>query len=252
MQVVNPNPKVLEKEFLFIIGSPRSGTTWLQLMLGAHPQVCATTELRLYNKYIAPWLEAWQGEALLSEEGKHYLGLPVLWTEGEFRDFLRSFLERVYAKVLATKPQATHVLDKHPHYSAFVEDIHFFIPGVGQVAQAQGDLAHPFKTDFRSPLLLVLGHEHCGAVAAAVADAKEPGHIANIVKAIRPAVIKTKGRPGDPMENAIRANVQDIAVRLRSTSPILAEKVKAGQLKVMGATLALGTGKVELVPDESK
>jgi hypothetical protein len=128
MQVVNPNPKVLEKEFLFIIGSPRSGTTWLQLMLGAHPQVCATTELRLYNKYIAPWLEAWQGEALLSEEGKHYHGLPVLWTEGEFRDFLKGFLERVYAKVLATKPQATHVLDKHPHYSAFVEDIHFFIP----------------------------------------------------------------------------------------------------------------------------
>lgn len=118
----------MEKDFLFIIGSPRSGTTWLQLMLGAHPDVCATTELRLYNKYTAPWLEAWKGEALLTEEGRHYLGLPVLWTEAEFHDFLRGFLERVYTKVLATKPQATHVLDKHPDYSAFVQDIHLFLP----------------------------------------------------------------------------------------------------------------------------
>ena len=44
-----------------------------------------------------------------------------------------------------------------------------------------------------SPLVLVLGHEHCGAVAAAVADAKEPGRIAAIVKAIRPAVKEDPG-----------------------------------------------------------
>jgi hypothetical protein len=71
-----PNPTsnrtTLEKNFLFIIGSPRSGTMWLQLMIGGHPLVCATTELRLYNKYTAPWLEAWKGEALLTEEGKRY------------------------------------------------------------------------------------------------------------------------------------------------------------------------------------
>ena len=97
--------------------------------------------------------------------------------------------------------------------------------------------------------LLVLGHEHCGAVAAAVADAKEPGHIAGIVKAIRPAVKRTRGLKGDPVENAVRANVQDIAARLRVTGPILAAKVKAGRLEVLGATVSLSTGKVEPVPD---
>ena len=116
--------------------------------------------------------------------------------------------------------------------------------GIGSIEYAVAHLG--------SPLLLVLGHEHCGAVAAAVADAKEPGHIASIVKAIRPAVAKTKGQPGDPLQNAVRANVQDIAARLRNTSPILSEKVKAGRLKIMGATFSLGTGKVELVPDEPK
>jgi hypothetical protein len=129
MQEVNSNQKVLEKEFLFVIGSPRSGTTWLQLMIGAHPSVCATTELRLYNKYTAPWLQAWKEEAPLTEAAKHYLGLPVLWTEAEFHDFLKGFLERVYTKVIAAKPEATHILDKHPQYSQFVEDIRLFIPG---------------------------------------------------------------------------------------------------------------------------
>jgi len=128
MPDANPNRKVLEKEFLFVIGSPRSGTTWLQLMIGAHPSVCATTELRLYNKYTAPWLQAWKEEAPLTEAGKHYLGLPVLWTEAEFHDFLRGFLDRVYAKGIAAKPKATHILDKHPQYSQFVEDIRLFIP----------------------------------------------------------------------------------------------------------------------------
>ena len=113
--------------------------------------------------------------------------------------------------------------------------------GIGSIEYAVAHLG--------SPLVLVLGHEHCGAVAAAVADAKEPGHIAAIVKAIRPAVKRTQGLKGDPVENAVRANVQDITTRLRTTGPILAAKVNAGGLKVIGATVSLSTGKVELVPD---
>ena len=103
-----------------------------------------------------------------------------------------------------------------------------------------------------SSLLLVLGHEQCGAVAAAVADAREPGHIGSIVKAIRPAVARTKDEPSDALQNAVRANVQNIAVQLRSTGPVLSKAAQAGRLKVTGAVCSLKTGKVELVPDESK
>jgi carbonic anhydrase len=112
--------------------------------------------------------------------------------------------------------------------------------GIGSIEYAVAHLG--------SPLVLVLGHEHCGAVAAAVAEAKEPGHIAAIVKAIQPAVARTRGLKGDPVENAVRANVQDIAARLRVTGPILATKVKAGTLKVFGATFSLRTGNVVLLP----
>jgi carbonic anhydrase len=126
----------------------------------------------------------------------------------------------------------------------------FVVRTAGQVLDAAGIGSIEYAVaHLGSPLLLVLGHEHCGAVAAAVADAKEPGHIAAIVKAIRPAVKKTQGLKGDPVDNAVRANVQDIATRLRTTAPILAAKVTAGNLKVIGATVSLNTGKVELVSD---
>jgi carbonic anhydrase len=129
----------------------------------------------------------------------------------------------------------------------------FVIRTAGEVLDAAGIGSIEYAVaHLRSPLVLVLGHEHCGAVAAAVADAREPGEIASIVKAIRPAVTRTKGQSGDPLENAIRANVQDIAARLRNMGPILAEAVKAGRLRVVGAVLSLRTGKVDLVPDEAQ
>ena len=61
-----------------------------------------------------------------------------------------------------------------------------------------------------SALIVVLGHERCGAVSAAVAHAQEPGHIAAVLKAIGPAVEETNGQPGDPVENAVRAQARDV------------------------------------------
>lgn len=98
-----------------------------------------------------------------------------------------------------------------------------------------------------TPLIVVLGHERCGAVAAAVAGAKEPGQIGTVLKAIEPAVEETKGQPGDAVDNAIRANVQDVVRKLQSAGPILAERVKQGRLKVVPAYISLDTGKVELL-----
>jgi carbonic anhydrase len=98
-----------------------------------------------------------------------------------------------------------------------------------------------------TPLIVVLGHERCGAVSAAVAGATEHGHLAALLKAIEPAIKQTKGKPGDPVENAVRAQALDVAAQLRSTQPILAERVQAGKLKIVAARYDLDTGKVELL-----
>lgn len=119
---------VLDKQFLFIIGSPKSGTTWLQVMLAAHPQITTTVELTLFNRYTGPWIRAWKEEVANMEKCRWYQGLPFLWTEQEFYCFLRKFLQEVYQKVVEGKREATHVLDKHPGYSMHIEEINKLLP----------------------------------------------------------------------------------------------------------------------------
>jgi carbonic anhydrase len=96
-------------------------------------------------------------------------------------------------------------------------------------------------------LIVVLGHQRCGAVAAAVSGANEPGDIPAVLKAIAPAVEETKGKPGDPIDNAVRANAVDIAKRLQSTGPIIAPRVQSRKVTVLAARYDLESGKVELL-----
>ena len=96
-------------------------------------------------------------------------------------------------------------------------------------------------------LVVVLGHQKCGAVAATVQGGEVPGHLPSIVNAIKPAVDQTRGQGGDPVDNAVRANVRLIVAQLRACQPILAEQVHTGHLKVVGAYYSLETGAVSLI-----
>ena len=101
-------------------------------------------------------------------------------------------------------------------------------------------------------LIVVLGHEKCGAVAATVGvlkgDPAPANHIASIVEAIKPAVQAAKGREGDAVDNAVRENVHEVVEKLKASAPVLAPLVKSGELKVVGARYDLDDGKVEIVP----
>jgi carbonic anhydrase len=96
-------------------------------------------------------------------------------------------------------------------------------------------------------LIVVLGHERCGAVSAAVSGATDTGDIPDVLKAISPAVEETKGQSGDAIENAVRANARDIAKRLQSSGPIIAPRVQSGEVKIVAAYYSLDTGQVELL-----
>lgn len=100
-----------------------------------------------------------------------------------------------------------------------------------------------------SPLILVLGHTHCGAVKAAcevISDnATFPGSIGPMIDPILPAAFAARGRPGDNLDNSIRENALRTARRLGEASETLAGLVAAGKLKILAGIYDLETGKVE-------
>jgi carbonic anhydrase len=101
----------------------------------------------------------------------------------------------------------------------------------------------------RCPLVVVMGHQKCGAVSAAVEGGEAPGHLPVLIAAIKPAVDAAAALPGDRVENAVRLNVENVVRQLREGTPLLAEANRKGHLNVVGAVYSLETGKVEWLPD---
>jgi carbonic anhydrase len=102
-----------------------------------------------------------------------------------------------------------------------------------------------------APLVMVLGHSGCGALDAALAvvtrGAEFEGYLAGLVDQLLPAVASSMGQPGNPLDNAIRANVQLTVSRLLRRDPDLAMRVRDGRVRVVGGVYDLASGRVDLV-----
>jgi carbonic anhydrase len=97
--------------------------------------------------------------------------------------------------------------------------------------------------------LVVLGHEKCGAVDAAVKTVKDgaelPGHLPHLAGHITPAVKIALSEPGDLLANAIRENVRLNVEALKTCSPILSDYVAQGKVSVAGGVYKLKDGHIE-------
>ena len=106
-----------------------------------------------------------------------------------------------------------------------------------------------------APLLVVLGHERCGAVDAAVQVVKKnatfPGSIGQMIQPILPAALMAAATQGagakdeDTLDAAVRENVRRVVMQLRNSEPLLMDPLKSGKLKVVGARYDLDDGKVD-------
>ncbi len=106
-----------DKEFLFVVGAPRSGTTWLHHMLSEHPSIVGMdNELTVFS-YLHLWEARFKREKSHSDQGHWKQGAPLLYSEEEFDQGLRIIAHDAYGRLFASHPEATHIIDKHPAYA---------------------------------------------------------------------------------------------------------------------------------------
>jgi carbonic anhydrase len=102
------------------------------------------------------------------------------------------------------------------------------------------------------PLVVVLGHDSCGAVTAAVKGGEIVGHLGSLMDFIAPAVNESResGNESELLNNSIDNNVYNIVDELKESQPVLSEKVENGELLVVGARYHLDSGKVEVLEQD--
>lgn len=126
----------------------------------------------------------------------------------------------------------------------------FVIRDAGNVVddEVMGSIEYAVE-HFGVSLVMVLGHEKCGAVTAAVEGGEAPGHIKAVVESIQPAVLAARKEGGDIVHNCIIANARRAAAQIRAAEPLLHPKVESGAVRVVAADYELATGKVILLKD---
>src|SRR3954462_3426685 len=81
-----------------------------------------------------------------------------------------------------------------------------------------------------TPLLVVMGHQNCGAVTAATEGGETEGHLPSLLALIHPAVERARAQAGDLIDNAVRINVENVVRQVRGSTPVLAALVERGSL----------------------
>ena len=114
---------------LFIIGCPRSGTTWMQLLLAQHPQVATAPETQIFAYYLDHFRRQWQHEHNgpgRAHQGR--AGLSRLLSEDEFLELCRATAEHVMAKIAARNTGAVVIAEKSPRHALEAEFIQRVFP----------------------------------------------------------------------------------------------------------------------------
>jgi carbonic anhydrase len=175
----------------------------------------------------------------------------------------KRFVERRRQNPNQTLARVTEVAQTQKPYAAILgcADSRFpseiiFDQGIGDlfVCRVAGNVATPEEKGslefgtlvLGAKLLMVIGHERCGAVKAAIEGGELPGQIGSLTAAIKPAVERSKSQSGDKVENAVKENVR-LQIENLKKSTVIADLIQQGKLKVVGGYYDLDTGAVSMV-----
>ena len=130
----------------------------------------------------------------------------------------------------------------------------FITRTAGQVmAEASYGTIEYASVALNTKLIVVLGHESCGAVTAAMKlPENPPGHVVTLINSIKPATLQAKAAKlgeKEELDLAISANVVEQVKLLRNLEPVLSRKSASGEIVIVGAVYNLKTGKVEFIEE---
>ncbi len=133
-----------------------------------------------------------------------------------------------------------------------------FDQGLGDifVVRVAGNVVGPIELDsveyavdkLHCPLVIVLGHENCGAVKATLLGQENVPELDNIYPLIAPALKKCQAQKGDILMNAVKCNIKEGVSYLKST-PLIAKHTADMQVKIVGGYYDFDHGKVTILPE---
>lgn len=115
------------ENIVFIVGSQRSGTTWLQRLLASHPQVRTGQESYLFS-YIAPQLRAWKSNLETISGGRGGVGLPCYFSDDEFRGLLLDYTRNLLEPMIGDLSPSELFVEKTPDHALFLPEIATLLP----------------------------------------------------------------------------------------------------------------------------
>jgi len=114
------------KNLIFVVGCPRSGTTWLQRLLMSHPKIHSGQESNVFDMFVGHQLRMWK--LLMSKKEGRPVGLPAYFKESDYKRILKSYLMDLLAPMIGSLPETDYFLEKTPGHALFLDEIKELLP----------------------------------------------------------------------------------------------------------------------------
>ncbi|MFN3531102.1 MAG: sulfotransferase family protein [Candidatus Brocadia sp.] len=112
---------------VFIVGCPRSGTTWLQRLLACHPQIKTGQESDIFDMFIGPQLRAWRSLLNYKLSGRP-VGLTCYLKESEYLRALRQYMMHLLEPMIKNLQKEELFVEKTPSHALYVTEIIEMLP----------------------------------------------------------------------------------------------------------------------------
>jgi hypothetical protein len=116
------------ESIVFIVGCPRSGTTWLQRMLAAHPSIITGQESHLFDYYIGGQLRIWEHARRHAATARGGIGMGCYVDADEYVQLVRGYMLSLLRPMLAPLQPGQLFLEKTPDHALFLPEILRLLP----------------------------------------------------------------------------------------------------------------------------